>query len=416
MKTSRVPDFLSSLVTIVALGIASLISCDNGERAEWTVLFYFDGDNGLAEYVYRDLNELERAGSTPEARLIVQIDLPQPGEYGFTSARRLEVGNDTDWDWLSSAIIEDIGEADMADPDTLADFIRWGKNRFPARRYALFLWDHGDSWNDESAAAGFRPRAIFTDSDNGSGYMKNHELREALEDGGVHFDLIAIDACNMATIELAYELKDRADILLASQELMQNNGLPYQDIFSALVENPEIEAEDFAKIIVDAYATYCEEEYIHYDPDRDQTYTAIRLGDDIETLAEEVERVAGELRGLLDSDPGSITAARSRAEEFNLILKPHFYIDLFDFFAELEIGGGEFAAAFSRTVIHEYHGMDHPGAHGISIVFPAAPNAESNYDPTYADYDPESGTGSPALFMEFSWDDFLAEYYQASGW
>lgn len=408
------------LLVPVLLMLFSLLSCDGGgEKSEWTALFYFDGDNNLAEYVYHDLNELERVGSTPEVRLAVQIDLPQPGEFGFTTTRRLEVGRDNIWEVLSSTVLEDLGEADMAHPDTLADFIRWGRSTFPARRYVLFLWDHGDSWNNESRAAWFRPRAIFTDTDNGSSYMKNHQLREALEDGGVRFDLIAIDACSMASIETAYELKDRGEILLASQELMQNNGLPYQDIFAALAENPAAGPEELARTIVDAYERYCEEEHIHYDPDRDQTYAAISLGDDIEALAQEVDRIASGLTGSLDSRLEEISLAREGAEEFDQLLKPDFYIDLYDLVSRLGLSAEDFdsfAEAFSRTVVYEYHGMDHPGSHGISIVFPLTPGEESNYDPTYADYDPVSGAGSPSLFMDLSWDNFLAEYYEASGW
>lgn len=35
----------------------------------------------------------------------------------------------------------------MGQPSTLSDFINWGVSEFPARKYAIILWDHGSSIN-----------------------------------------------------------------------------------------------------------------------------------------------------------------------------------------------------------------------------------------------------------------------------
>ena len=31
----------------------------------------------------------------------------------------------------------------MANPETLSDFVHWGAENYPARKYALLLWDRG---------------------------------------------------------------------------------------------------------------------------------------------------------------------------------------------------------------------------------------------------------------------------------
>ncbi len=440
-----------SLIIILA-SIWLFFSCGSEKRADWTLLFYFDGDNSLAEDAFNNLQQLEKVGSNPQIRLIAQSDFSRNFKPELVAARRFEIIQDNDTGTLTSPILESLGEIDMADPQTLTDFIIWGKNNFPARRYALFLWDHGEAWYQESVtsqqsevqssklppvrrpirAGGkaqnplvlsyvegkletYNPEAIFIDQDNNSGPMKNFQLREALESAGVHFDLIVFDACVMATIEVAYELKDRADIMIASQELMQENGLPYDVIVSGLNQNPGETPEELAAGIVDDYRDYCEEIYNPQGLRPDQTLSAVRLGTDLSSLASSVDQISLYLKDHLPTEADNIFSARNEVEEFEFVpFRAHFYVDLDDLFSRLnppaDLAAG-FAEGFSRTVIREYHGSLHPRSHGLSIVFPKTPDSNSNYDPTYSDYDPAAGTGSPSLFMHLSWDNLLSAYY-----
>ena len=447
-----------SLIIILA-SIWLFFSCGGEKRADWTLLFYFDGDNSLAEDAFNDLQELEKVGSNPQIRLVAQADFPRNFKPELTATRRFEIIQDNDTGTLTSPILESLGETDMADPQTLTDFIVWGKKIFPARRYALVLWDHGEAWYQESVTSQqseaqsskfkvqswkkikssntqeklhiqnvlsdlelrtsdlglVNPEAIFIDQDNDSGPMKNFQLREALEAAGVHFDLIVFDACVMATIEVAYELKDRADIMIASQELMQENGLPYDVIVSGLNQNPGETPEELAAGIVDDYRDYCEEIYYPQGLRPDQTLSAVRLGTDLSALAAAVDQTALYLSDHLQAEAENIFSARNEAEELEFVpFRAHFYVDLDDLFSRLnppaDLAAG-FSEGFSRTVIREYHGSLHPRAHGLSIVFPKTPDVISNYDPTYSDYDPSAGTGSPSLFMQLSWDNLLSAYY-----
>ena len=431
----------SSIIILAA--IWSLLSCAGEKQADWTLLFYFDGDNSLAEDAFNDLQELEKVGSNPQIRLTAQSDFPRNFKQELAATRRFEIIQDDDTETLTSPILEVLGEADMADPQTLTDFIIWGKKYFPARRYALILWDHGEAWYQESVTSqqsevpsskfkvqssvqpshratqpppfSTKPDAIFLDDDNHSDLMKNFQVREALQAAGVHFDLIVFDACIMATIEVAYELKDQAEVMVASQELVQSNGLPYDVIVSGLNQNPEETAEELAAAIVDDYRDYCEEIYYPQGLRPDQTLSAFRLGPALESLASAVDQAALYFLNNLSAEAENIFSARSGTEEFEFEpFRAHFYVDLSDLFSRFSLPSdlaAGFAEGFSRTVIREYHGPLHPRAHGLSIVFPATPDAGSNYDPTYADYDPAAGTGSPSLFMQLSWDNLLSAYY-----
>ena len=94
--------------------------------AAWTILIYMDGDNDLESYVMHDLNELEASMLTPDVRVLVLADraegyVTEDGDW--TTARRYEIVPDADLDVVASPVIEDLGEVDMADPQTLGDFI-----------------------------------------------------------------------------------------------------------------------------------------------------------------------------------------------------------------------------------------------------------------------------------------------------
>ena len=111
-------------------------------------------------------------------------------------------------------LMQDLPLASMAAPETLADFIRWGAENYPARKYALVLWDHGTG-----AINGLLIDELF-DGDT----MRLDELKAALTDSGVHFEALLFDACLMANLETAYAVKDSADWMIASEELVAGKG------------------------------------------------------------------------------------------------------------------------------------------------------------------------------------------------
>ena len=102
----------------------------------------------------------------------------------------------------------------MAEPQTLSDFIRWSAENHPAKRYALVLWDHGGGAKD----------GLFIDELFDGDMMRLDELKAALAAGGVHFDTLLLDACLMANLETACSVKDSADWMVASEELVAGKG------------------------------------------------------------------------------------------------------------------------------------------------------------------------------------------------
>ena len=216
-----------------------------GGTYSWIFAVYLDADNNLDSYGVDDLNEMMQVGSTSDVGIVVMMDRASYGAKIYY----VESG--------STTVLEDLGEVNMGDPNTLNYFVSYIFNNYQSDHYALLLWDHGGGWIG----------ACWDDSNSGD-HLTLDEIQQALS--GYHLDLIGFDACLMATIETAYELRNYADVLVASEETEPGNGWPYDTILSALTQNPTMTASDLGTTIVDKYMAY-------YGTSGSQTMAAIDL-------------------------------------------------------------------------------------------------------------------------------------------
>ena len=118
--------------------------------AEWLVMLYQDADDKMLEQdIYVDLNEAERVGSTDNVHIVAQIDRYAGGyaeDGNWTNTRRYYVTRDDDLTRVGSELVADMDEQNMADGETLVDFVTWAVETFPADRVALIMADHGMGW------------------------------------------------------------------------------------------------------------------------------------------------------------------------------------------------------------------------------------------------------------------------------
>jgi len=147
-------------------------------------------------------------------------------------------------DSISSPALKDLGTKDMSDPTCLKDFIKYGIENYPADHYMLIIDDHGGGW-----------RGACLDEQNGAGDMMTiSEMKNALKwDGAPKFDLIVFHACLMSMVEVAYELKECANYLVACQFTMPMESLlGSEEWLGGLVGNPDMSAQDLGESIVSA--------------------------------------------------------------------------------------------------------------------------------------------------------------------
>lgn len=213
---------------------------------EWTIIVYCDGNNDLDNYggsscVIADVQEMEKIGSTDKVKIIAMVGSFKTG--GQCKYYYVEKHTDELPDQISSTELDDLGTKDMSDPATLKAFITYAKTNYEAAHYMLIIDDHGGGWY-----------GCCVDDQNGAGdFMNLPELKSAVADAGVHFDIICFHCCLMSMAEVAHQLKGYADYMVASQFAMpMQSVLGSEEWLGGLTSNPSMSASDLAKDIARA--------------------------------------------------------------------------------------------------------------------------------------------------------------------
>jgi len=289
-------------------------AADAAGTADWLIMVYLAGDNNLDSAGLKDVWEMQTVGSSDKLKIAVLMDRwSEAVQHGniepWKSARRFlvlpqsELGAERySWDPALSTC-EELGELNMGDPRTLRGFVSWALKKYPARKTLLVLWNHGGGWRSAMQRAvrlsrgtthdpsipgiEMLSRGIAWDDSSGKDFLEMREVRGALE----AFDKLSIvgaDACLMGMLEVAYELRNRADYLVASEELEPGDGWPYDRILKPLAAQPAMAPDALARLIVKAYADF-------YGRTRQRTtQSAINLAQ-IPALASRVDAVAAAL-------------------------------------------------------------------------------------------------------------------------
>lgn len=141
---------------------------------------------------------------------------------------------------------DDLGLRNMAESNTLKDFITYSTENYPANRYGLIVWNHGFG-----TIEGFGRDEKF-EGDN----MELSDMARALDESNTYFDFIGFDACFMSTIEVAYTLKEYSDYLIASSEIEPFAGWYYSNWITELSNNTSMTTEDLGRIIINDFVQH----------------------------------------------------------------------------------------------------------------------------------------------------------------
>jgi hypothetical protein len=371
--------------------------------ADWTVLAYMNGDCDLEPYLVEDLNEMEMAGSTGRVSIVAQLD--RHPSYDATSgdwsgARRYRVEKDDSMRAIGSRLLEDLGEPDMGDPETLSGFLLWGLEKFPALRYQVVLSGHGDGWP-----------GISQDFTSQNDRLTLPELSGALgafaARRGAPIEVLELDVCYWAMLETDWALRNLTDYIVASEDIDPSAGQRYDLALGALVADPGISPRELSIRLVGSF----KEAYTAggYYPQDSETFThsaveTARLG----PLAAALDALCALLEEDLAAFAPSITSARGAVEKYG---RPE-YMDLSDFVRRLRSQSTHdglnstadaVLEALNAAVAANVGGTLRPRSGGISVFFPAG---SYSYKPAYSELE---------LSREHGWDAFLKAYYNSTG-
>src|SRR5215467_1007312 len=301
-------------------------------EAEWLVLEYLAADNNLEGELLDDLAEMERVGSTPGVvEILAQVDRSageDTSKGNWRGTRRYYVTRGDDPRKVHSRLLADLGPTNTGDPGVLESFIRFGSLRYPARWTMLVLLNHGSGFYvppGMRARRGIRPRrrrppvfhttrerlreALPTDrgiayDDGAADCLDNRERKRVLASAqrslGRKVDVVGMDACLMTMLEVAYQLRDHAQLLVGSEEVEPGPGWPHAAILGDLTKSPTMTGPELGAMAVQRYI----ESYRHGGE------TATQSAIDLSQLSELVEAV-NVLAGYLLSDIKSERTATS---------------------------------------------------------------------------------------------------------
>jgi len=360
---------ISAFPTTLPVGNAE---SDEDSLPEWGFYVYMAGDNTLYEEVTDDLNEMKMVGSNNDLEIVTLTDQL----LGNDSHAYHVIKHGVEETPLSEINATWENEIDMGDGETLKDFMVWATTEYPTQRKILVIWDHGSGWKKVA-------------EDQGS-HLTVPEIRKAIEDyreitGDPPLTMIGFDACLMGMFEIAYELKDQAEMIHGSEAYEPLEGWTYNHLLYKLEQ--QTTNSELAHYIVNDYI----ESYRNGSVYTSYSVTAAVVDTSkLEDVWDKLEDFSGQINSVLPVYRDQVSYSRDQTQRYDQ--NPD-YRDLYDLAINVENRipvsdtikyARELQNSINDAVIAEDH-WQKPGklpverAHGLTIYFPTE-GAETGYD------------------------------------
>nr|AIE93954.1 peptidase C11 clostripain [uncultured marine group II/III euryarchaeote AD1000_41_D11] len=353
------------MLAIVLMFPASPLSMAENEEEipEWGFYVYMAGDNSLYEEVDDDLNEMKMVGSNNDLEIVVLTDqVPQDDSHAY---RVIQHG-------LEETPLQEINaswsnELDMGKGETLRDFMIWATTEYPAEKKILVIWNHGSGWEK-----------VAEDRES---HLTVPEIRESIEQyreetGDSKLTMIGFDACLMGMFEIAYELKDQAEMVHGSEAYEPLEGWTYNHLLYKLDKN--LTNEELAQNVVYDYV----ESYRNGSVYTSYSVTAAVIDTTkLESLWNDLENFSSELNSILPIYRDEISNSRDNTQRYDQ--NPN-YRDLYDLTINIEnqipmSDSKKYSEKLQNSINSAIMAEDHwqkpeklpvDRAHGLTIYFP----------------------------------------------
>ncbi|HEX2991882.1 MAG TPA: clostripain-related cysteine peptidase [Anaerolineales bacterium] len=321
-------------------------------NAKWTVMVYVSGDNNLESYVVGDI-ETELAAipaSNTEVQVVALADRgpgydTSRGDWTQTLLYEITTGITADED----SAVDDWGERNMGDPQTLVDFVTWTKANHPADHYALYFWGHGWSWH---------PGWVMEDDTDGD-TLDYHEMKTAIPSLGF-IDVVGYDGCNMSSMEIFDLWHGYATAVTSSQEWVGGEGIQYEIVLDQLEATPSMTADQVAIATSESASA-------------DKTWSAVAVDARFDELVDAVDDWSAALQAGIGANRKKYDQAFTATRSF---WQAPMDKDLYDMAYEIHRlvnnqtirnNSQRVMAAVDAVVLHERHVNAYADAHGITI-------------------------------------------------
>lgn len=249
------------LFLIIAVLLFSCCTTENEPQEQnWTFMFYFGADNDLEYFLLQNIKQMKE-NYTGNVNVVFLID--RSASYSndskilgenFSGIKIYQMLPNNKLRVLNSDNFQNDEKRSL----TLKKFIKLGKEKFPAKNYALFIGSHGGGARSAN-------RNIVYSSTNES-WIYTHEFSDVLSfDESV--DILAIDACFMGNLEFLYQIRPyngsfQADFVVASAPTEWMYGWNYRSLFAEIstYKSCDITPLLLGEIILENHKKYTKEE------------------------------------------------------------------------------------------------------------------------------------------------------------
>lgn len=182
------------------------------------VTVFAAADNSMIDILNDNLISMRKGTEGNDIYVNVMADVPG-GAYHILIAEGMA-------DTLSYS-----NNINAGDPHAVSDFLINSYNSFPADRFIVVLWDHGSGWYENKSILYDNDPDDFISIVNGefqSIFSRFNDYTDYM------IDMLILDACDMHSIEVLYEISDYVHYSLGSSIRMPYGGCPYSELFSVL--------------------------------------------------------------------------------------------------------------------------------------------------------------------------------------
>lgn len=214
---------------------------DEVKTNEHTVIFFFPWSGstktkGLYNQILANINDVKAAiadmrGGKNSRYVCFMSDTPTSAVMYEMKMERNTCVCDT---------FKRFDKPDIYNSEGLAGIFAQAMEHAPAENYGLIVGCHGMGWLPAAVADEVKTRYF-------GGTTKDFvvdvtEFAAALHNVGKKMDFVLFDDCYMANVEVAYELRNVTDFLIASPNEVIDRGVPYLSVFKYLAGSPDYEA------------------------------------------------------------------------------------------------------------------------------------------------------------------------------
>lgn len=377
-------------------GTAADNTTDNGDIAledgSWAVYWYLCGSDleSNGGFATNDLSELMEVELPENVNVVIETGGSAVWQNDLMDADKLQR-------WLYNSeglqLVDEQPSASMGEAQTLADFLSFAKENYPAEKTAVVFWNHG---------GGSVTGAAF-DEIYGYDSLTLDEMYQAFSSvwnpsmEKQPLELIGFDTCLMATVDVAYTFADLAHYLVASEETEPANGWYYSQWVGTLAQNPSMNGEELGKVICDAYYAGCEEVGT-------QDNTTLSLTDltKVQTLLDAYDTFGAEALAAACTDPGFFSQfgrVAAQSENYGGNTKEQGYTNMVDLghMARQSVGmlgsAQEVLDALDDCVLYRVGGQYRTEATGLSCYY--------SYNGDVEDFNSYAGLGAGVAFKYF---------------